>query len=54
MRLSFDPRAGLVLREFGGLTYEEVARVLGVSVGAVNGRLYRARLELAEPMRPWR
>jgi RNA polymerase sigma-70 factor, ECF subfamily len=54
MRLSFDQHAALVLREFGGLTYEEVARVLGVSVGAVNGRLYRARVELAEPMRLWR
>jgi hypothetical protein len=37
MRLSFDQHAALVLREFGGLTYEEVARVLGVSVGAVLG-----------------
>ena len=32
MRLSLDQHAALVLREFGGLTYEEVARVLGVSL----------------------
>ena len=29
MRLSFDQHAALVLREFGGLTYEEVARGIG-------------------------
>ncbi|MGN6168293.1 MAG: RNA polymerase sigma factor, partial [Solirubrobacteraceae bacterium] len=54
VRLPFDQRAALVLREFAGLSYEEVAEVLGVSLSAVKGRLYRARGELVQEMRPWR
>ena len=33
----------LVLRELGGLTYEELVGVCGVPVGAVRTRMYRAR-----------
>ncbi|MGH3980602.1 MAG: RNA polymerase sigma factor [Pseudonocardiaceae bacterium] len=36
-------RVPLVLREFEGLSYEEVATVLDVSVPAVRSRLHRAR-----------
>jgi RNA polymerase sigma-70 factor, ECF subfamily len=43
-----EQRAALVLREFQGLTYEEVAEVLGVSPAAVKGRIHRARLAVAE------
>lgn len=46
--LSAEQRAALVLREFEGLSYEEIADVLGVTVGAVKGRLHRARLELMQ------
>lgn len=49
-----DARAALVLREFQGLSYGEVADVLGVSLAAVKGRIHRARLELAAMMEPWR
>jgi len=43
-----DPsqRVPLVLREFEGLSYEEVAAVLQVSVSAVRSRLHRARRTL--------
>lgn len=46
--LSARQRAPLVLREFEGLSYEEVAATLGLSLAAVKSRLHRARLELAE------
>lgn len=49
-----DARAALVLREFQGLSYEEVAEVLGVSLAAVKGRIHRARLQLVETMSAWR
>lgn len=39
-------RVPLVLREFEGLSYEEVAAVLEVSVPAVRSRLHRARQAL--------
>lgn len=52
--LPAEARAALVLREFQGLSYEEVAEVLGVSLAAVKGRVHRARLQLAEGMAAWR
>lgn len=44
--LSLDHRAGLVLKEIEGFSYEEIAFSLGVPVGTVRSRLHRARLEL--------
>jgi len=41
----------LVLQNIAGLTCEEVAQVLGVSVGAAMTRLSRARSALRELMR---
>lgn len=42
-RLPGRQRDVLVLREYTGLSYEEIARVLGVRVGTVMSRLNRAR-----------
>ena len=41
-------RAVLVLRELEGLRYEEIADVLGISLGTVESRLFRARRRLKE------
>ncbi len=40
-------RVVLMLREIDGLTYDEVAAALGVPVGTVDSRLFRARRALA-------
>lgn len=48
--LSEKHRTILVLREFQGLSYEEIARVLGCSKGTVESRLFRARGRLREKM----
>jgi RNA polymerase sigma-70 factor (ECF subfamily) len=45
--LTPEQRAPLLLREVEGLRYEEIAKILGLSIGAVKGRLNRARVELA-------
>jgi RNA polymerase sigma-70 factor (ECF subfamily) len=45
--LTPEQRAPLLLREVEGLTYEEIARVLDVSISAVKSRLNRARVEIA-------
>ncbi|MDQ6783027.1 MAG: sigma-70 family RNA polymerase sigma factor [Actinomycetota bacterium] len=39
-------RAALVLREFGGLSYEEVGDALGISLTAARSRIHRARLDV--------
>lgn len=45
-----EQREALVLREFQGLSYEEIAEATGVPVGTVRSRLFRARSELRERM----
>ncbi|MFD1523107.1 RNA polymerase sigma factor, partial [Pseudonocardia yunnanensis] len=43
-----------VLRELEGLGYTDIAHITGASEDAVRGRIHRARVQLAEVMRPWR
>jgi RNA polymerase sigma-70 factor (ECF subfamily) len=45
-RLSVDFREVIVLREFEGLSYKEIADVTGTPIGTVMSRLSRARAEL--------
>jgi RNA polymerase sigma-70 factor, ECF subfamily len=46
--LSPEHRAVIVLRELEGMSYDEMARTLGVPQGTVESRLYRAREELRQ------
>jgi RNA polymerase sigma-70 factor (ECF subfamily) len=43
LRLDPDTRALILLRYYNGMTYEQIATLLGVSDEAVNGKLRRAR-----------
>jgi RNA polymerase sigma factor (sigma-70 family) len=47
-------RAAIVLREFYGLSYEEVRAALGVTDGAVESLLFRARKRLQAELQPAR
>jgi RNA polymerase sigma-70 factor, ECF subfamily len=49
-----DQRVSWVLRELEGLGYSEIAEITGAGEDAVRGRIHRARVRLAEVMRPWR
>ena len=51
-KLKESDRTVITLYYFGGMTYEEISRFLGVSVGAIKNRVYRAqeRLKKEEPM----
>jgi RNA polymerase sigma-70 factor (ECF subfamily) len=41
-------RAALLLRAQDGVSYEEIARILGLSLSSVKVKIHRARLFLAE------
>jgi RNA polymerase sigma-70 factor (ECF subfamily) len=43
----------LVLREYEGLSYEEIGRVLGLRKGTVESRLFRARERLKNLLEPY-
>jgi RNA polymerase sigma-70 factor (ECF subfamily) len=45
-------RNTLLLKEQEGLRYEQIAAQLGCSLGTVKSRVFRARRELAERLRP--
>ncbi len=47
-------REPLVLREFDGLSYQEISDVLGVPLNTVRTRILRARRTLRDKMEEWR
>lgn len=51
LRLPQEQRAAIVLADVEGLSYEEVAAVMGGSVGTVKSRISRGRARLRESLR---
>ncbi|MEO6409949.1 MAG: RNA polymerase sigma factor RpoE [Burkholderiaceae bacterium] len=50
--LSEDLRQAITLREIEGLTYEEIAELMGCPIGTVRSRIFRAREAIAARLRP--
>lgn len=48
-----DFREVIVLRDLQGLSYRDIAHILGISVEALKSRLFRARSCLRERLRPY-
>ena len=44
-------KIAIILREFQGLTYDEIARTTNTSVGTVKSRIARARIKLQEVLK---
>ena len=53
LRLPPLQREALILFEYEGLSLSEVAEIAGTDVGAVKGRLYRAREGMRRILRPY-
>jgi RNA polymerase sigma-70 factor (ECF subfamily) len=47
-----DLRRAVILREYDGLSYEEIAEAMGCPVGTVRSRIFRAREAIDRQLRP--
>jgi len=52
LKLPDDLRTALTLREIEGLSYEEIAEIMGCPIGTVRSRIFRAREAIATNLRP--
>jgi RNA polymerase sigma-70 factor (ECF subfamily) len=52
-KLPDELRMAITLREFDGLSYEEIAEVMECPVGTVRSRIFRAREVIDTEIRPW-
>jgi len=50
--LPFDYREAVVLRDLAGLSNEEVADALGLTLPAAKSRIHRGRMQLRELLDP--
>ena len=49
-QLAFNQRAAIVMREIEGRSYAEIAEILGITLGAVETLIFRARQALREQL----
>ena len=47
-----DLRTAISLREFEGMSYEEIAQTMGCPIGTVRSRIFRAREAIDKKLRP--
>lgn len=45
-------RTAITLREIEGMSYDEIAQIMGCPIGTVRSRIFRAREAVAEQLRP--
>lgn len=47
-----DLRVAITLREFEGMSYEEIAKVMSCPIGTVRSRIFRAREAIDKKLQP--
>ena len=52
-RLDAEYRAVLVMRDIEGFDYQQMAEILGVPLGTLKSRLFRARLALRDELKEY-
>lgn len=52
-KLPVKQRTPLILHRYEGLSYQEIAEVMGISLSAVETRIHRAKKQLIEYLQPW-
>jgi RNA polymerase sigma-70 factor (ECF subfamily) len=52
-RLDAEYRAVLIMRDVEGFDYQQMADVLGLPLGTLKSRLFRARIALRDELRPY-
>ena len=52
LQLPDDLRQAITLREIEGLSYEEIAVMMGCPIGTVRSRIFRAREAISERLKP--
>lgn len=53
-QLPIKLRTPLILKDFEGLSYQEIAESIGVEVGTIKSRIFRAREALKKNLEPWK
>ena len=51
-QLDGEQREAILLREYQGLSYDEIAEITGVALGTVKSRIFRGKLELKKLLEP--
>ena len=51
MTLPKDLRLTIILREYEGLSYEDIARITNTAIGTVKSRISRARIKLQQELK---
>lgn len=44
----------LILRDFEGMSYQDIADATGIEIGTIKSRIFRARESLKKMLQPWR
>jgi len=51
--LEFDYREAFVMREYNGMSYEEIAKITNISISNAKARVFRAKQKIRDILKPY-